>query len=576
MKKLLRGWKKSTLVLYSLLTILLITACGAEEEGQKVYKPDLPALSLPQEEARQEHQLDISQRTLKVVEEGDLFQEEGPYLYMLKRGQLIIVQTYPLEEMKIVYCQEMEDNFYPLELYLKDRQLVLVGTVEKERAVYQADSYYGPATVKALIFDIAESGEIEVKREVMVDGRYISSRRIGDKIYLFANRSSSGYRASEGEKKATYSFVDSAMADNPGVIDDPEIHYFPYFVEPEYLTVASFSIVQHEQKAEIASYLGAGEYVYASEDSLYVAVTQYTPKAPLILAPEQEKVGSIEPANFEEYTSIFKFAIKDNKMVFKGQGNVPGTLLNRFAMVEKEGNLWIVTTKGNPWATGEKGAKQQFYILDETLSILGKVEELAPEEQLAAVAFSSHFAYLVTFQEQATFYVIDGLYPEQPTLSAKLPISSYSNYLHPYGDHILLGFGREKGIRFSALDLTDKAKPVEKFLEIIGQYGSDTTIFRDSRPLFFSKDNEIIAFPVTIRQIEGIEDEKFFQGVYLYRYDEEKGLKHWGKIPQSREKKDEAVFGIFEEGDNLYLLSESKLQVFGIDKLDYRSELTIP
>ncbi|QGG47545.1 beta-propeller domain-containing protein [Heliorestis convoluta] len=586
MRDFSRVCKNIVIAFLAVLTLPLLSACGAEKQGENLYNQDLPVLN------RTNHPVNDSDEVMpdlkeiekkEKVEEGGLLQWDDRYLYTVKGNQLLIAQIMPVDEMKILQVVEIEDGFYPVDLFVEGRHLALIGTVEKDRAVYedsveQDRAFFTPASVKALVYEIDDYFQLQLKRKVLLEGRYLSSRRVGAVLYLIANRSRS-YHPSEGDQKEVWSaFFDTASAENPAVIDVPEIHYFPYYVEPEYLLVASFNMLQHEQKAQIAAYLGAGEYVYASPKNLYVAVTQYNPKNPLIVAPEQERVNPLGSLTLDEHTSIYKFAIQDGKLVFKGQGTVPGTLLHRYSMDEQEGKLRIVTTKGNPWVEGEGGARQQLYLLDETLSIAGKLEEIAPGEQLTTLCFLDKEIFLVTFQEESTLHRI-AIETDSKVLNLTkiMHFPGYYNLLYPYGDRSLLGLGKDKGILLSFFDLSDPDQPVsnEKFVERVGHYGSDTPLFRDQHSLFIGKDSKIIAFPVKITE-EDKEKEAFF-GFYVYRFDEEKGFHLMGKIEEAQKDWEEGWTGrIFTIEKNFYTVSPSKVQVFGLEQLEYRGELRFP
>ena len=69
-------------------------------------------------------------------------------------------------------------------------------------------------------------------------------------------------------------YKDTAVSDEYIDVDYIDIRYFPQFVQPQYLTIASFDIKNNES-ANIETYLGSGENIYASSENLYVAVTNY-------------------------------------------------------------------------------------------------------------------------------------------------------------------------------------------------------------------------------------------------------------------------------------------------------------
>ena len=83
------------------------------------------------------------------------------------------------------------------------------------------------------------------------------------------------------------------------------------------------------------------------------------------------------------------------------------------------------------------------YVLDSNLSIVGKLEGLAPNENLYAVRFMGDRCYLVTFNQTDPFFVIDLSNPEAPKVAGELKIPGYSSYLQPYDANHVIGIGEE-------------------------------------------------------------------------------------------------------------------------------------
>jgi uncharacterized secreted protein with C-terminal beta-propeller domain len=50
--------------------------------------------------------------------------------------------------------------------------------------------------------------------------------------------------------------------------------------------------------------------------------------------------------------------------------------------------------------------------------------------------------YLVTFRRIDPFFVIDLSNPKSPAVLGELKISGFSNYLHPYDNNTVIGFGQ--------------------------------------------------------------------------------------------------------------------------------------
>lgn len=110
-------------------------------------------------------------------------------------------------------------------------------------------------------------------------------------------------------------------------------------------------------------------------------------------------------------------------------------------------------------------------------------------------------AYMVTFRTVDPFFVIDIRDPKSPKVLGKLKIPGYSNYLHPYDENNIMGFGKDttevkgpygtqayyEGMKIAMFDVSNVADPVEKDLEIIGVRGTESELLRNHRALLFSR-----------------------------------------------------------------------------------------
>ena len=125
-------------------------------------------------------------------------------------------------------------------------------------------------------------------------------------------------------------------------------------------------------------------------------------------------------------------------MTFEAQGSVPGSTINQYSMDEYNGNFRIAT---NWYAT--ESQINNVYVLNSNLNITGKLEGLAPNENLHSVRFMGDKCYLVTYRTTDPLFVIDLSDSTNPHVLGELKIPGYSDYLHPYDDTHLIGVGKE-------------------------------------------------------------------------------------------------------------------------------------
>lgn len=239
-----------------------------------------------------------------------------------------------------------------------------------------------------------------------------------------------------------------------------------------------------------AGVVSNGETVYASDDHLYIATQPWDRGVVDAMAPEP----SGPPP-----TVIHEFALTaDGGASYVASGEVPGRLVNQFAMSELDGDLRVAVTLDD-W-TGTTPSVSSVHVLrpDGTdLVEIGSVGGLGLTEQIHAVRFIGTQAYVVTFRQTDPLYVIDLADPTAPRLAGELKIPGYSAYLHPVGDGLLLGVGqsadadgRTQGTQLSLFDVSDPTSPQQLSTLMVG--GSSDAEWDHHAFLFWPEDGTIV------------------------------------------------------------------------------------
>jgi inhibitor of cysteine peptidase len=141
-----------------------------------------------------------------------------------------------------------------------------------------------------------------------------------------------------------------------------------------------------------------------------------------------------------------------------------------------------------------------------------------------------------------------------------------------------------QGMKIALFDVTNVEKPVEKFKVLIGDRGTESELLRNHKALLFSKEKNLLAFPVTVMERKDESQEAYeygeftFQGAYVYKLDLEKGFQLRGKITHlSADDYQKAGYGWYNSpknveriiyiGDTLYTLSRYMLVAHDLDSL---------
>jgi uncharacterized secreted protein with C-terminal beta-propeller domain len=203
-------------------------------------------------------------------------------------------------------------------------------------------------------------------------------------------------------------------------------------------------------------------------------------------------------------------------------------------------------------------------------------------------------------------FVIDLKEPTRPEILGALKIPGYSDYLHPYDENHLIGFGKDTieikgqayylGMKVALFDVSDVSNPIQKFSEIIGDRGTDSDLLQNHKALLFSKEKNLLAFPVTLMEIkDGSEKAKqdslqygqfTFQGALVYNLDLENGFRLKGRITHLSEEdylkagnswynSDKNVQRIIYIDDNLFTLSNEMIKANAIADLKEKGSVII-
>jgi len=581
------------------------------------------------------------------VDEADLIKTDGTYLYQVSGNNVVIIRAVPADAMEVTAEIPFGDGFRPVELYAESGRLIVIGTSVKPdvRKPQQTNpmplgpqSAYGliypidPVmfTTSAYVYDTSDAASPRLVRELELEGDYLSSRKIGDNLYLVSNKWLDGYRIMEGElppdwavplaRDARHAAKEAGLRENgsdageeaftPVALED--IRYFPDFIDPNYLLIGAVNLAD-DTAMDVQVYLGSGHNVYASQDHLYTTVSRY--EQPQTADAGRSGVRVLLPRITETSTDIYKFALLPGKAEFRAKGNVPGSVLNQFSMDEHDGHFRIATTTGFAWGTGGMQSKNHLFVLDDHLELAGRVTDIAPGEQIYSVRFMGNRAYMVTFRTVDPLFAIDLSDPASPKVLGALKIPGYSNYLHPYDENHVIGFGKDTvevswkdensrvidtnafylGMKVSLFDVTDVENPVEKHVELIGDRGTYSDLLTNHKALLFSREKDnLLAFPVDLYEDltrhqsrkplqdpgDAIPDFGTFtyQGAYVYRLDPRQGFELRGRITHLGEDEllkagqfwhngDRFIRRILYIGDTLYTVSDTMVKANALDDL---------
>jgi uncharacterized secreted protein with C-terminal beta-propeller domain len=557
------------------------------------------------------------------VDEADTVKTDGRYIYQILPGRIAITLANPPERLAVTHVLTLEgENFTPTELYVAGDQLIVVGNdYSGGNASSRGYSYSMAGRVRTgvWIYDITDRSAPVKIREIGLDGNYVSSRKIGDALYLVANQPGSWYypggRDAPDVLEGIPSYRDSALSGQNVQLLPKDIRYIPAMTSPNYLLLAAADLSRPTEPVSVSAYLGAGENIYVSQDNLYVAVSHYGDVQPLWWDSAAAGLGATGETS-RQGTRILKFSLSGSQITYLTAGQAPGTVLNQFAMDEKDGYLRLAVTEDR-WDRISGGRSvNHLYVLDENLDPVGGIEDIAPGERIYSARFMGDRAYMVTFQTVDPLFVIDLKNPAQPKILGALKIPGYSQYLHPYDENHLIGFGKDTvevpikgwpggeqgttayylGLKLALFDVRDVTAPQEKFSVTIGDRGSESELLYNHKAFLFSREKGLLAFPASVAEVRP--EQRYqsdvpaygqftFQGLYVYNLDLDTGFTLKGRITHlSDEALLKAGNGFWDDGsavrrglyidDTLYTVSNKTLKANDLSTLREIKAVDIP
>lgn len=451
------------------------------------------------------------------IEEADIVKTDGNYIYSYYQdavsGSISIVKAdgKASEQIGKIILEDVQVQ----DLYLKDRWLVVL-TNNANTSSEDTDSQ----TV-IYLYDVSDPENPVCRSESSQAGTYSDSRLTGNILYTISVK-----RVYEAEKKTDKKEYipevggellpeDSLYCPNPGM-------------SAEYLVFQSIDLSQSGKTIDSMAVLGAEGAYYMSEKNIYVATE----------------------TDAWRKTKISRYSYEKGTIKYACEKVINGTILNQFSMDEYEGNLRFAATTYDDNGKTTNG----LYIVDSSFKTIGSVSRLAPGERIYSARFMGESVYFVTYRETDPLFLVDVSDPANPVVKDKLKIPGFSDYLHPFGENMLLGIGSiqdKEGNSYVKLSMFDISNP-EKVKEIHSKKLGKNTVQNmgsDHKGIVVDAERNRIAFGV-----ENYDDttDSFYE---IFSYDKQKGFQNIAKLSLEESYSTESR-GLYI-GDYFYLCKTS-------------------
>ncbi len=504
------------------------------------------------------------------VDEADIVKvDERGYMYVVSDDVVYIMKAYPPSQAQIV-SKITFDDLYPIGIFVQGDKLAVLGSDYTFPTIY--DRYY-VADIKTFmkVYDVDDPSNPSLVRDFTISGSYFNSRMIGDYAYFVVSKSA--YLVNDTLDLPEINSDGKVMQVAPA-----EIRYFNG--TDDYYQYTTFVAVNLKNTTEAPVYLpimlGGTCNMYVSLNNIYVTYGGWS-------------------AN----TTIYRIHVEGSNMTCEARGTVPGRERNQFSMDEYNDYFRIETTTWTPNWTSQTN----LYVLDMNLTVVGKLEGIAPGEDFHSARFMGNRAYFVTFKKIDPLFVIDLSQPSDPSVLGELHIPGYSDYLHPYDETHLIGVGKHtveadegdfawyQGIKMSLFDVSNVTNPIQMDNITIGDRGSDSQVLYDHKAFLFDKSRTLLIIPILEAKIDQTKyygevppyayGDPVWQGAYIFDVSLFHGFLFEGRITHL-----EKGMSIYEEShwvkrsvyieNVLYTISSRKVGLNQLDDLSPILEIELP
>lgn len=501
---------------------------------------------------------------VKGVDEADIVKTDGNYIYYLAANQLNILKADGAKTALVSSTSlSAEDSWwgYNSELFILGTRLMVITQSYNTVWINDVNGGYENNTdqTTAVIYDISNPAKPVQVVSLGQSGSYVSARMVGDYVYLVTSQYV--YNLVK-ETPVTYIPATTVGAETK-LLQPTDLYMGGNPQSAAYTVVGAINLKSGANFSSAKAVFGGTSQLYANADHLLLAIAQYSEET-LPIAPDKDG-KNVQITNGSNSTDLVLLGISEGQITKLASGNVPGSLLNQFSMDEYK-NVFRVVTTLNSWQQRiytdgvdtyeyDNTNSNALYTLDQNLSILGKIENLAKDETVQSVRFDGDIGYFVTFRQVDPLFAVDLSNPAYPRVLNALKIPGFSEYLHVFKDNLLLGIGYSadektgatQGVKLSMFDTTNKSNVKEIATEKVD--ASWTIVGSNHKAILVDAEKNLIAFPAD-------------SNYYIYRYTE-KGFELAAKVNMTADLSSWNLRGLFI-GDYFYVIGESGLTVISL------------
>ena len=472
------------------------------------------------------------------VDEPDVVKTDGHTLFRVQDGDLV---TYDVSGTEVVRLASLD---LPGASGADSTEILLSGDTVVALSHRGADGRGGRAVTDLATVDVSDPAAPTTTHTVEYDSALVTARlhdgvvrlvlqaELPDLDFTEPDRDTTEFEATRENRDAVRDstvedWLPSASVD--GAAQQPLLGCDQVAIPDDGTSLGTIAVVGFDASApEAPSVSGLAvdtDLAYASADQLYLATSPTyggfingcfdcmqpfpVPESRSLLpgwltGDGDDGVDCCSPipaprGGYDDASHLYAFDLDGIDTTFAASGQVDGVIRDRWSMdaVGSGESAVLRVAVGPNGSTGNFNSIVTFRQEGNDLVESGRLDDLGIGEEIESVRWFDTLAIVVTFRQVDPLYAIDLTDPDQPVLMGSLKIPGYSAYLHPLGQHRLLGLGQLQGSngRWGAqaglFNVTDLTNPQQ--LDVV-EFGPDSQALaaQDPRQLTWLPDGRTV------------------------------------------------------------------------------------
>jgi hypothetical protein len=470
------------------------------------------------------------------VDEPDVVKTDGRTLFRVQDGDLV---TYDLSGADVERLASID---LPGATGADTTEILLSGDTVVALSHRAADGRADRAVTELVTVDVSDPAAPETTHTVEYDSRLVTARlhdgvvrlvlraELPDRDFTEPDNHTTEFEATRENREVVRDstiedWLPSASTD--GAAEQPLLGCDQVAIPDDGTSLGTIAVVGFDAPAPDAPSVSGlavdTDLAYASVDQLYLATSPTyggiiegcfdcvepfaMPESRGLLPGWLTGGGGVDccdpiPAPRGDYdgaSHLYAFDLDGIDTTFAASGQVDGVIRDRWSMdaVGSGDEAVLRVAVGPNGSTGNFNSIVTFRQDGNDLAESGRLDELGIGEEIESVRWFDTLAIVVTFRQVDPLYAVDLTDPDQPVLMGSLKIPGYSAYLHPLGQHRLLGLGQLQGSngRWGAqaglFNVTDLTHPRQ--LDVV-EFGPDSQALaaQDPRQLTWLPDGRTV------------------------------------------------------------------------------------